>query len=172
MSTEQQRITELEAENASLREKLHREEQRCAQLLADGDRREQRALNQLPDCDAHRSEIQYLRHLASWYHDREQQADTARKAMATSLVVTSQRLEGRTDPVPAPDLVKWLRDAARANLNILHGRRKRYPNLADCARAGGCDHDGISDDLKTDIARVLGLGPEHCKETPADGPIL
>lgn len=152
-------IERLAARNTELEGKLRQEERRCAALMVDADRRERRALDLLPDCEAHRSELQYLRHMTSWYWDQAQKEDEARHAIVGALQVTALRLRdaGPDASVNAADVAGWLDKAVDRQKRPLN--RKGYPTLADCLRGGGCDHDGLSDQVKADIARVLGLAP-------------
>lgn len=144
---------------ACLREALAAEKRRSAALLVDADKRERRALDRLPDCDAHRSEIQYLRHAASWYWDAAQNAEVARSAIVGELIIAARKLECRKDAIPAAEVAGVLDSATAAQKKHLgkHG----YPTFADCQRGGGCDHDGLSDSLKAEIAGALGLLPRR-----------
>lgn len=165
----QARIERLEAEKSELAAKLYQEKRRCAALMVDADRRELRALNRLPDCAAHRSELQYLRHCVSWYWHNMNDSDEARQAVVTALMLTAQRARG-TGPdgtVKAADIAEWLEKAVDQQNKPL--RRTSFPTLADCLRSahGDCDHAGVCGDVIADVAEALGLTlaaqPERCK---------
>jgi hypothetical protein len=146
----------LAARNTELERELHQEQRRYAALSVDADRREQRALRLLPDFQAHRGEIQYLRHMTSWYWNQAQSADEARHAITGPLQATAIRLCAGTDAtVKATDVAGWLDRAIDQEKKPLS--RKGYRALADCLREGGCDHDGLSEQVKADIILVLGL---------------
>jgi hypothetical protein len=153
------RIAQLEARNAELERKLYQAEKRSAALMVDGDRREQRALALLPDCDAHRSELQYLRHMVSWYWDGMNSAEEARQAIVTSLLLTVRGLDNAGGTVRSADVAAWLEKAIDKQKKPL--ARHGYPTLADCLRsaAGTCEHDGISAAVKNEIAGALDLTP-------------
>lgn len=161
-------VKRLAAENAELRDKVSRWRDSATSARLDGDRRERRAAEAALDCGEHGEEIQYLRHMTSWYWSGHEQEASARRAMATGLIKTVQAINPAGPPFPAADLLKSLQAAIDAQSKILH-RPSGYPVPADCIRAGGCDHDGISDALKTDIARVLGITPAHCQASRAKG---
>jgi hypothetical protein len=152
-------VEQLTAEKAELAEKLRREEDRSAALLADGYRKEQRALALLPDCDAHRRELQYLRHCVSWYWESMNNSNQARGAVVLANLRTAGRMDacGPDGTVKAAEVAAWLRKNADAQKRPL--ARQGYPTLADCLRsaAGQCEHEAISDDAKKDIAEALGL---------------
>lgn len=159
----QERIERLQAERDELQRKLNQERGRSAALLVDGDRRERRALDKLPDCEAHRSELQYLRHCVSWYWHAMNDTEEARHAIVGALgktVLDLRRTPGTftSATVKASDLVKWLEKAIDAQNRPL--KRHGFPTLADCLRsaAGGCEHDGIAPEAKREIAEALGLG--------------
>jgi hypothetical protein len=150
-------VDQLTAANAELRAKVSLYSSNHAAAMVDADRREQRALSLLPDCDAHRRELQYLRHCVSWYWESMNVSDQARMAIVGQLgnLVLSIRKGSMPGTVKAADLVTWLEKAIDAQKRPL--RRQGYPTLADCIRAGGCEHDGLSDAVKADIAEALGL---------------
>jgi hypothetical protein len=154
------RIAQLEVRNAELARKVNQLRDSNAALMVDGDRREQRALALLPDCDAHRSELQYLRHMVSWYWDRMNSAEEARQAIVGALGKTVLDLSVNPDyTVSAGELSSWLEKAIDKQKKPL--ARHGYPTLADCLRsaAGTCEHDGISDAVKNEIAGALDLTP-------------
>jgi hypothetical protein len=140
-----------------LRAELAAERDRSAALLVDADRREQRALDLLPDCGAHKREIQYLRHMASWCWESAQRAEEARQAVVSELELAADRVSERAEPVPAHVVAEALRRAAGRQEKAL--ARHGHPTFADCQRRGGCDHDGLSDEVKAGIAEALGLVP-------------
>ena len=148
------RIAQLEAEVARLRDRVTTLSSSCGHLMVDADRREERARKEAHDCAAHGREIHYLRHMASWQWAAHEESESAYRGLVSALILVSQRLTG--EPVPAGVLAGWLGKAIDAGNKHL-GRRK-FPSLADCLRAGGCDHDGLSDGLKADIAEALGIG--------------
>lgn len=143
----------LQAENERLANRVRVLEARTGQLMVDGDRREQRAREEAHDCAAHGREIQYLRHMASWQWDHAQESASAYRGLVSALILVRQRI---TDAPVAPGVLSgWLDKAiAAGNRHIGKGG---YPSLANCQRAGGCDHDGLSDGLRADIAEALGI---------------
>lgn len=172
----QARIERLEAEKSELAAKLYQEKRHVAALMVDADRREQRALDRLPDCEAHRSELQYLRHCVSWYWHNMNDSDEARHGIVAALgnVVLDLRSTPGTftsGTVKASDLVAWLEKAIDAQNKPL--RRTSFPTLADCLRSahGDCDHAGVCGDVIADVAEALGLvlatQPERCKPAKA-----
>jgi hypothetical protein len=154
-------VERLTAENAKLQAKIHAERSHNGALMVDADRREQRALALLPDCEAHRQELQYLRHCVSWYWNSMNDSEDARHAIVGALGNTVLALErGAADPdgkVGAAELLTWLKAAiAKQNKPL---SRHGYPSLADCLRsaAGECDHEGIAPEVKAEIAEALGI---------------
>lgn len=169
-------VERLTAEKADLADKLSREKDSAAHARVDGDRREQRALALLPDCEAHRRELQYLRHQVGEYWHVMNDSDEARRAIVGALGKTVLDLRSTpgtftTGTVKAADLVTWLEKAIDKQDKPL--RRHVFPTQADCLRsaAGECEHESICDDVKADIAEVLGLvlaaAPARCKAIPA-----
>jgi len=153
------RIAQLEARNAELERKVNQLRGSNAALMVDGDRREQRALALLPDCEAHRTELQYLRHCVSWYWHCMNDSEEARWAIVTSLLLTVRGLDNTDGTVNVADVAAWMTRAVKAQEKPL--KRHGYPTLADCLRsaAGACEHDSISDAVKNEIAQALGLTP-------------
>lgn len=147
---------QLEAENARLRDRASVLERRCGHLMADADRREERARKAAEDCAEHGKEIQHLRHLASWCWAAEQHADSQRRAVVAAIGNASLALRGRTEPVPASEVTAFLDRITAAQKKVRKGH-PGYPTLADCLRGGGCDHDGLSGALVAEIAQVLGI---------------
>lgn len=169
-------VERLTAEKADLAEKLSREKDRATALYVDGDRREQRALALLPDCDAHKRELQYLRHCVSWYWHSMNDSEEARMRIVGALgktVLDLRHAPGTftTGTVKASDLLAWLEKAIDAQDKPL--RRISFPTLADCLRSahGGCDHDAICGDVIAEVAGALGLTlaeqPARCKPARA-----
>lgn len=154
--TKDEEIARLRRQVADLEDTVSRSRSNEAAVRVDADRREQRALALLPDCEAHRRELQYLRHCASWYWDNAQVSEQARQAIVSALLVTALRLRPEVTFTGA-ELSAMLEAAVDKQKRPLKGRQ--YPTLADCIRAGGCDHDGLSDAVKADIAEALGLVP-------------
>lgn len=148
-------IERLTRENEDLRQKLKLAKGNAAQARVDADRREKRALALLPDCEAHRNEIKYLRGLISWYYADMNRHEDARSSMVRALIIAGKKLEDRTEPVPVPNLLKAINDWTGPQAAII---RRPIP-----------DFDDLSDDVKRDIARVLGITAEHCKEVNAGG---
>lgn len=161
-------VERLSAGNARLRDEAAQWKDRATSARVDGDRRERRAAEAAADCARHGEEIQYLRHMASWYWNGQENEAQARRAMVMGLIKTVQAIDPTGEPFPAAELRKSLQKAIDAHLKVLH-RPSGYPVPADCIRAGGCDHDGISNELKTDVARVLGITPEHCQNDREPG---
>jgi hypothetical protein len=169
----QAEVERLTAEKADLAEKLSREKDRATALYVDGDRREQRALALLPDCQAHRRELQYLRHQVGEYWHAMNDSDEARTAIVSANQLTARNLSGGGPDamVKAADVAAWLMRNVDKQDKAL--RRHVFPTQADCLRsaAGECEHAGICDDAKADIAEVLGLvlaaEPARCKAIPA-----
>jgi hypothetical protein len=154
----QAQVERLTAERDELQRKVYAEKRHNGALMVDADRREQRALALLPDCDAHRRELQYLRHMVSWYWNIMNDSEDARHAIVGALGKTVLDLSvnpGYT--VSAAELSGKLQKAIAAQDKPL--KRHGYPTLADCLRsaAGTCEHEGISDDVKKEIAEALGL---------------
>jgi hypothetical protein len=162
-------VERLTAEKAELAEKLSHEKDRATALYVDGDRREQRALALLPDCEAHRRELQYLRHCVSEYWHAMNDSDQARRAIVSANQLTARNLSGGGPDatVKAADVATWLMRNVDKQDKAL--KRHVFPTQADCLRsaAGGCEHESICDDVKADIAEVLGLvladAPARCK---------
>lgn len=169
------RIARLETEKADLAEKLSREKDRATALYVDGDRRERRALALLPDCEAHRGELQYLRHCVSWYWHNMNDSDGARAAVVTSLMLTARgaREAGPDATVKAADVADWLEKAVAKQNKPLH--RTSFPTLADCLRSahGDCEHDTICGDVIAEVVAALGLTlaeqPAKCKPVTCTG---
>jgi hypothetical protein len=154
MTPEEKEIARLRARVAELEGKVSQLRSSNGALMVDGDRRERRAAEAALDCTEHGRELQYLRHCTSWYWSQMNDAEDARQAIVGGLLVTAQRL--RPDVTfTGTELAGMLQKAVDRQNGPLN--RKGYPSLADCIRAGGCDHDGLSDDVRADIARVLGL---------------
>ena len=156
--TQDEEIARLRKQVADLQDKVSQLRSSNGALIADGDRREQRALALLPDCEAHRRELQYLRHCVSWYWHSMNDSDEARRAIVGQLgnVVLGIR-RGGAETLKAADVADWLDKAIDKQKRPLN--RHDYPTLADCLRAGGCSHDGLCDDVVADIAEALGLVP-------------
>jgi hypothetical protein len=152
-------VEHLTAERDALQRKVYEEKRRNGALRVDGDRREQRALALLPDCEAHRRELQYLRHCVSWYWHCMNDSDEARGAMALSLTMNAQRAReaGPDATLKAADVAEWLEKAATRQDKPLS--RHLYPALADCLRSahGDCDHDGVCGDVVAEVVAALGL---------------
>jgi len=146
----------LEEENARLRDRVRLLESRCGHLMVDADRREERARQLAGDCGEHGKEIQYLRHVASWYWDAMTRAESARMAMITPLLLARRDLDDNALPIPVKDVIRWLDEAVKGDQKAI-GKRG-YPTLADCIRGGGCEHDGLSEGIRAEIARALGIG--------------
>lgn len=151
-------VAQLTAGKAELERKLYQEERRSAALMVDSDRKEQRALARLPDCDAHRSELQYLRHMTSWYWHGMNDSEEARHAIVGALGKTVLDLsvnDGYT--VSAAELSGWLQKAVDRQKRPL--ARHDYPTLADCLRSahGDCEHAGVCEHVKSEVAEALGL---------------
>jgi hypothetical protein len=157
----QERIERLARENTELAEKARRESDRATALYVDADRREQRALALLPDCEAHRGELQYLRHCVSWYWHTMNDAEEARGAIVMSLMLNAQRAReaGPDATVKAADVADWLDKAVARQDKPL--RRTSFPTLADCLRSahGGCSHDSVCGDVIIDVLHALDLAP-------------
>jgi hypothetical protein len=151
-------VERLTAQNAEMQAKIYAEEQHNGALMVDADRREQRALALLPDCEAHKREIHYLRHMASWNWHTMNDAEEARQAIVGALGNTVLAIKRGAGPtVSTAELLTWL-EAAIAKQKKPLGR-KSYPTLADCLRSDnhGCEHKGLSASLVADIAKALGL---------------
>jgi hypothetical protein len=121
--------------------------------MVDRDRQVEIARKEAHDCEFHGREIQYLRHMASWQWQHAQDEYNARSGFVGALILVRRDLG--SEPVPADVLARWLTKAIDAGNK--HIGKGKYPNLADCLRAGVCDHDGLSDGLKADIAEALGI---------------
>jgi hypothetical protein len=152
------RIRQLEARNAELERKVNDLCSSNGALMVDADRRERRAAQNALSCTEHGKEIQYLRHVASWYWQCMNDSDEARHAIVGALGKTVLDLSVNPDyTVTAAELSGKLQKAIDKQNKPL--RRHGYPTLADCLRsaAGGCEHEGISDAVKKEIAEALGL---------------
>lgn len=166
-------VEQLTAEKAELQAKVYEEKSHNGALMVDADRREQRALALLPDCDAHKRELQYLRHCASWYWHCMNDSDEARAAVVTALMLTAMnaREAGPDATVKAADIAEWLEKAVKKQNEPL--RRTSYPTLADCLRSahGDCEHDSVCGDVIAEVAEALGLTladpPAKCKPVKA-----
>ncbi|MDA8320411.1 MAG: hypothetical protein M0030_11470 [Actinomycetota bacterium] len=144
------------AELERLRARCSMLEQRAGHLMVDADRRERAALDRAADCTEHGREIRHLRHLASWYWAIDEHSDAARRAIVAALGNWRIALGDRATPVPAAELRAALDGIIAAQQKVMR-RPAGYPTLADCLRAGGCDHDSLSGPVKAEIAEVLGL---------------
>lgn len=155
--TPEQEIERLRGQVAELEGKVSQLRSGNGALMVDADRRERRAAEAALSCTEHGRELQYLRHCVSWYWDSMNVSDQARMAIVSANLLTAKGLrEGHWgEQVDAAEVAEWLEKNADAQKRPLKGRA--YPTLADCIRAGGCDHDGLSDDVKRDIAEALGL---------------
>jgi hypothetical protein len=87
--TDDERIAQLEAENAKLRDRVGLLERRCGHLMVDADRREERALKQAGSCEYHGHEIQHLRHMADWCWAEANRQEGARQAIVSQLALGS-----------------------------------------------------------------------------------
>lgn len=166
-------VERLTAERDDLQRKVYEEKSHNAALRVDADRKEQRALALLPDCEAHRGELQYLRHCVSWYWHNMNDSDEARAAVVTSLMLTARgaREAGPDATVKAADIADWLEKAVDKQNKPLH--RTSFPTLADCLRSahGDCEHDTICGDVIAEVVAALGLTladqPAKCKSAKA-----
>jgi hypothetical protein len=150
-------LTESErAELERLRARCRMLEQRAGNLLVDADRRERAALDRAASCIEHGREIQHLRHLASWYWAIDEHSDAARRAIVAALGNFRIALDGRDTPVPAAELRAALDKVLAAQQRVMR-RPANFPTLADCLRGGGCSHDGLSSQVRAEIAEALGL---------------
>lgn len=153
------RIAQLEAENAKLRDRVGYLERQTGALMVDADRREERALRQAGSCEYHGHEIQHLRHMANWcWADASRQngargAIVAQLALASSgrdFVVLGKGTAERRIPVPG-ELAQWLGKCIDAQNK--HMREPGFPTFADCQRAGGCDHPALSPSLSDEVRK-------------------
>jgi hypothetical protein len=155
----QARIDQLTKTNEELESKLSQARSSNGHLMVDADRREQRARLIAQSCAEHGKEIVYLRHMTSWYWDSMNNSDEARGAVVTGLSLTARdlRARGADAMVKAAGVADWLDKAIKRQDRPL--RRQGYPTLADCLRsaAGDCAHESLSDEVKADIAKELGL---------------
>jgi hypothetical protein len=155
----QARVDQLTAQVAELQAKVRQYQQSNGALIVDADRREQRAALAAEDCGEHGKQLQYLRHVASWYWAAMVQQESARWAVVTANMNTAKRLREELAARPTVDAAQvagWLDKNADAQSKVLR-RPSGYPTLADCVRGGGCDHDGLSDGVKAEVAEALGL---------------
>jgi hypothetical protein len=169
MTPEEKEIARLQARVTELEGKVSQLRSSNGALMVDGDRRERRAAEAALDCAEHGRELQYLRHCASWYWSQMNDAEDARQAIVGSLQMNAQRLRPEVTFTGA-ELAGMLLKAVDKQKGPLN--RKGYPTLADCLRAGGCDHDGLSDAVKADIAAVLGLAVPDADRCPGPGGCL
>lgn len=164
-------VERLTAEKAELADKLRRESDRATALYVDGDRREQRALALLPDCEAHRRELQYLRHCVSWYWHSMNDSEEARHAIVGALSKAAEAIRRGPHAAGASldpeQVVTWLEKAVDKQNRPL--RRTSYPSMADCLRSahGDCDHGSACGDFIAEVVEALGLvladQPAKCK---------
>jgi hypothetical protein len=154
--TDQERIDQLTAQVAELRAKVRQYQSSNGALMVDADRREQRAALHAEDCAEHGRGLRYLRHLTGWYWAAMVQQESARQAVVMMNLNTAKRMRelGADATVKAADVAGWLEKNVDAQQRVLR-RPSGFPTLADCARAGGCEHDGLSDDVKTEVAEAL-----------------
>jgi uncharacterized protein (DUF3084 family) len=154
-----ERIEQLTAQVAELQAKVHQYQRSNGALMVDADRREQRAAQRAEDCGEHGREIQYLRHLTSWYWASMVQQESARQAIVMMNLNTAKRMRDLSADatVKAADVADWLGKNVDAQRKVLR-RPAGYPTLADCARAGGCEHDGLSDGVQAEVAAALHIG--------------
>ena len=143
-------------------------ESRCAALMVDADRRAEAATKRAEDCVEHGKEIQYLRHLASWCWHDGQDADEARRAIVIAMQQFGKQLDDISKPIPPDQLRDWLKRAMAA-----YDRKSKlppsYPTLADCQRAGGCNHDDVSPKLRAEIEHSRHQNPNGSTPSPAEG---
>jgi hypothetical protein len=152
-----QHAEHLATENARLLSRVRQLEANLGHLIVDADRREERARKNAEDCAEHGKEIQYLRHMASWNWASMNQQEAARRAVVMANLKSATGLRGDPEAmVRAADVAAWLEKNADAQEKVLR-RPEGYPTMADCLRGGGCDHDGLSGELKAEIAEALGL---------------
>jgi hypothetical protein len=154
----QARVEQLTAQNEELQDKVRQYQTSNGALMVDADRREQRASERALSCTEHGKELQYLRHLASWYWASMVQQESARQAIVMMNLNTAKGMRelGADATVEAARVAGWLTKNVDAQNKVLR-RPAGYPTLADCLRAGGCDHDGLGDGVKAEIAEALHL---------------
>jgi outer membrane murein-binding lipoprotein Lpp len=152
------RIGQLTAQVAELERKVNQYRSSNGALMVDADRREQRAALAAEDCAEHGKGLRYLRHLTGWYWAAMVQQEDARQAVVMMNLNTAKRMreQGADATVKAADVAAWLEKNVSAQRKVLR-RPAGYPTLADCARAGGCDHDGLADGVKAEVAEALGI---------------
>lgn len=149
-------ITITAAEHERLLRRISTLESRCGHLMVDANRREERATEIAESCPEHGKEIQRLRHLSSWYWAASGHSDDCRKAVVGAIINASMAMRDRAEPVAPADLVKFLDKITDAQKRVTR-RPIGYPTLADCLRAGGCDHDGLCGGLTAEVAAELGV---------------
>jgi hypothetical protein len=150
-------VERLTAQRDELQRKVFEEKRHNGALIVDADRREQRALALLPDCEAHRRELLYLRHAVSEYWHAMNDSEEARQAVVMANLLTARRC-GEMPPgatVAPADLAAWL--TANTGKQDKALRRHSFPTQADCIRAGGCDHAHACEHVRRDLAEALGL---------------
>lgn len=154
----QARVDLLTAQNAELQAKVRRYQGGNGALMVDADRRERRAAENALSCTEHGKELQYLRHTVSWYWAAMVQQESARQGVVMANQNTAGRMRGHGPDamVRASDVADWLEKNVDAQNKVLR-RPAGYPTLADCLRAGGCEHDGLADGVKAEIAAALQL---------------
>lgn len=154
----QARVVQLTTQNAELQGKVRRYQESNGALMVDADRRERRASENALSCDEHGKELQYLRHLTSWYWAAMVQQESARQGIVMMNLNTAKRMreQGADATVEAARVAEWLEKNVEAQKKVLR-RPTGYPSLADCLRAGGCEHDGLGDGVKAEIAAALHL---------------
>lgn len=130
-----ERFEELLAEMA---DELHRQLDRCAQLMVDKDRAVRAALLRAEDCEAHGEAIRFEGHQAYWFSRLAEAHDEERVAYVGALFALTEAMKANPDWPGADAVAKFVADAHRAGDRA----RKRFaaPTLADCQRAGKCEH--------------------------------
>jgi hypothetical protein len=154
-------VERLTAQRDELQAKVYAEKRHNGALMVDADQRERRAAENALSCTEHGKEIQYLRHMVSWEWNSMNDSEDARMAIVSALGNTVLAIKrgaaGPDGTLKADDVAKWLEEAIAKQDKPL--RRHGYPTLADCLRsaAGTCEHEGVSEDVKKEIAEALGL---------------
>jgi hypothetical protein len=108
-----------------LRRRVNELESSNAALMVDAGRREQRALDRLPDCDAHRDELDHLRRQAREFWQLMTIAEDAISAYIGQLDAIRERVTHHSGPVPVDAVGKWLTGAINAVSKEWHRRPRQ-----------------------------------------------
>lgn len=130
-----QLITVHRALHAFARE-IHGLRDQIAAVRVDRDRGIRDALARAEDCTEHGEGLRHERHQAYWFSRLADRLDAERIIWLTAVDQTDEALAGRTDE-PATAIRAHI---ARVRRQARTARAATAPTLADCRRAGRCEH--------------------------------